>query len=188
MLKRKDCVVVLAVALECTDLRRTAVDVGANIGGFTVAMARDFARVVAFEPYPKTASELRERVAEYPNVEVHECALSDRSGRCALVGTKPRQIYIAAGDGCAMQTLDHYRLDDVDVLKVDAEGHDEAVIEGAAETIERCSPVIIVECDRAIMHERRGSSPDAFEKMMRRRFGYSVCAHVQQDYVFMRRS
>jgi FkbM family methyltransferase len=42
-------------------------------------------------------------------------------------------------------TLDHFRFEDINLIKVDVDGMDEEVIKGAVETIKRCKPLIIIE-------------------------------------------
>jgi hypothetical protein len=46
-----------------------------------------------------------------------------------------------------VRTLDSYELQRLDLIKVDVEGHEFSVLEGARQTIERCRPSIIVEVE-----------------------------------------
>ena len=62
----------------------TAIDVGANVGVFTVPLALsvgDRGRVLSFEPAPQTAARLRANVERngLGNVDVHVCALGDET-------------------------------------------------------------------------------------------------------------
>ncbi len=129
-------------------------DVGANFGPYTYALARRSSRVHAFEPNPVCATALRSWRA--PNVLVHQVALSDRSGTATLTipldGSveRPTQASIAAtGDGrtveVATATLDDFGLDRLDFVKIDVEGHERAVIDGADATLRRCRPLILIE-------------------------------------------
>src|ERR1700738_2367763 len=61
------------------DRRRNAVDVGANKGTYTYALARLAKHVWAFEPNPKMFNILKRGAAA--NVTTAMLALSDRSGR-----------------------------------------------------------------------------------------------------------
>jgi hypothetical protein len=47
-----------------------------------------------------------------------------------------------------VNTLDSYHFDDVDLIKIDVEGHELAVIEGAVDTILRCKPHLIIEIEQ----------------------------------------
>jgi hypothetical protein len=44
-----------------------------------------------------------------------------------------------------IQSLDSFQLKNVDFIKVDVEGFEADVLEGAEETIKRCKPLILVE-------------------------------------------
>ena len=46
-----------------------------------------------------------------------------------------------------IRTLDSYDFPDVSMIKIDVEGHEEAVVAGAAETIRRCRPSLIIESE-----------------------------------------
>ena len=43
--------------------------------------------------------------------------------------------------------LDHFCYEDVDLIKIDVEGHEDFVINGALETIKRCKPFLIIEIE-----------------------------------------
>lgn len=96
------------------------------------------------------------------NVCVENVALSNRSGTGSLFA--PRQIgrdalatlsekHVQPGASriqVPLRRLDEYRLDDVRFMKIDVEGHELEVLVGAEGTIERCSPVLLVEIDQAL--------------------------------------
>ena len=46
-----------------------------------------------------------------------------------------------------VRTLDSFEFSDVSMIKIDVEGHEEAVVAGAAETIRRCRPSLIIESE-----------------------------------------
>lgn len=136
-------------------------DVGANVGYWCGPAARVFGEVHAFEPIPSLAAALRR--AAPANVTVHELALSDHdgAGRCAVpiyqghaVSTRA-SLERGVNAGCEdeavhevrLARLDSLSLVDVDVIKIDVEGHEAAVIDGAHETIERERPTLIVEIE-----------------------------------------
>ncbi len=68
------------------DLRKgdIAIDCGANVGMFTAVMAWSGARVFAFEPNPFAFSVLKKNLGRYPNVELINKAVSNRSGQIEL--------------------------------------------------------------------------------------------------------
>jgi FkbM family methyltransferase len=149
------------LAVLVTLMRRggTAVDVGANQGFFAFALAQLADRVVAFEPNPDYA--LFARVMLRGRAEVHRLALSDKPGRAtfhvpidhdgtvlhlagSLKGTHgqfPRERSYEV----EVRTLDSFALADVRFIKVDVEGSEREVLDGAKATIARDRPALLLE-------------------------------------------
>ena len=132
------------------------VNVGANIGVYAVTAALRGARALAFEPNDQAMAMLR-RNAELDNVEtlltVSSDALSDYDGAGAFTTDLECSNQLAA-EGAAGVPVRVKKLDSslpelgaigVDFLKIDAEGFDEAVLRGAAETLRTQRPTVIVE-------------------------------------------
>lgn len=61
-----------------------AIDCGANVGKFTVMMARTGATVYAFEPNPAAFAELQKNTAEFPNVKARQAAVTTIPGPVKL--------------------------------------------------------------------------------------------------------
>ena len=145
-------------------------DVGANIGFWTGPASRTFGSVHAFEPDPGLADALRRNVAS--NVTVHELALSDHEGEGRFmvpvfenkeISTRS-SLEANANPGLALierrvrlARLDSLGLTGVDAIKIDVEGHEAAVIAGAAATIARERPTLIVEIEER--HHPKQSEP-----------------------------
>lgn len=129
----------------------TVVDVGANVGYMTVAMAarlRERGRVFSFEPQPGVLEELDANIsaakARFPGVSVFARfeALSDSNGTASLSVTPPdgnrgeaHLLADGAGVSVPMRQLDSYAGElgsDVPFLKIDVERHEPAVLRGAS--------------------------------------------------------
>lgn len=122
---------------------RTVFDVGANKGDWTAEVCElaPSASVHAFEPHPKLQGELRRRFGDMARVTLVPAALSDKEGTAQL-HCDPQLSAVSSlhNTGVALavdvQTLtgDSYcarhGIDRIDLLKVDAEGHDLAVLRG----------------------------------------------------------
>lgn len=137
-------------------------DIGANHGVTTGLFASIAAQVVAFEPNPELAATLRAR--DLPtHVRIEELAMSDREGEATFhVDIRPGVGAVASS---LMELIDlqasgmtrpvTVRTTTVDsyadkgpiptFIKIDVEGHEPAVLQGARKTIETHRPTIIFE-------------------------------------------
>jgi FkbM family methyltransferase len=133
-------------------------DVGANRGVYSRRLARLCRQVIAFEPQPDLARRLVRATAD--NVVVLPVALSGTAGRATLriplVGNVAADTRATLGLGaegpCTEVSVLLLRLDDLALpslgfLKVDVEGHEMDLLDGGMETIERCRPRLLIECD-----------------------------------------
>lgn len=139
------------------------VDVGANLGMYTVACAALGARVVAFEPSTTARQALEHNVAINDlgeRVRVLAGALGERTGTVALTtgldaanhlidsgepGGNQELVPVGPLDAALEQDVSGFDALNVMLLKIDAEGHDAAVLRGARATLERHRPVVLVE-------------------------------------------
>ena len=129
---------------------RTAIDGGAHIGTWSCAMAERFDRVIAFEPAPDTWACLVRNIADHDNIEAMNYALGN-AAKMVSVGddaSRPGNTgarFVREGNSVPMVRIDDMALADVDLLKLDVEGHEYFALQGATETIARCRPVVIIE-------------------------------------------
>jgi FkbM family methyltransferase len=133
--------------------RRIAVDVGAHIGTSARWLARRFERVIAFEPHPVLVECLRRNTADLPGVTVVDAALGNYAGDCGLSfhGGTSGEFYVVPGvSGHRMMTLDSLDLPALDFMKLDVEGYELRVLEGAAATVARTRPVVLLETATAV--------------------------------------
>ncbi|KAA6187313.1 FkbM family methyltransferase [Thiohalocapsa marina] len=145
------------------------VDAGANQGEFTVCAASltPLGTVHAFEPMPDLVRRLRENVEAngLANVQVHCCGLSDGE-RCEVPIYASAAVYVDGTRNAGLPTIfpsderdaevGHIHLVDldrvlgqsgVDVMKIDVEGAELAVLKGAAGVIENAHPYILFEAN-----------------------------------------
>src|ERR1041384_3383862 len=143
-----------------------AIDVGANHGGYVHFMRGHAKRVLAFEPIPEFARLLRHKFGR--DVVVEQIALSDRSGDgqlctpivdgvtvqgCATLSTNAlfTSTYATHRDmEVRADLLDNVYSGSVGFIKIDVEGHEQAVLDGAVQTIRRCRPRMLVEIDERL--------------------------------------
>ncbi len=132
---------------------KLVVDVGANVGNHSLFWAVELgAQVLAFEPNSAARAILARNVARNC-LESSITIMSEALGESRGSG----RITVPSGNlGAARVTdspdgdidvipLDSLGLSDVSVIKIDVEGAERAVLQGASETIRRCRPTIWVE-------------------------------------------
>lgn len=153
------------------------VDAGANAGLFSlVAAARvgPGGRVVACEPAPRMRAMLERNALlnGFGWVEAHGVALADRSGSAELVvfdgdGSGLSSFSPASPEGgrrkiVALTTLDElvpaHEAPLVAAVKIDVEGAEVRVLEGAARLLTRCAPDLLIEVDEGHLARQGGSA------------------------------
>ena len=143
----------------------TAVDVGCSIGIYAAEMARYANKVIAFEANPAVAQFARAVAPR--NVEVVNVALSSAPGRATLkIPRNPKGDTIdelatiepgnplhggdAATTEIEMKRLDDFSIANCSFVKIDVEGHEEAVLDGATALITSQRPVLMIELDESL--------------------------------------
>jgi FkbM family methyltransferase len=143
----------------------TALDIGCSIGLYAAEMARHAGKVIAFEANPAVAQFARTVAAR--NVEVINVALSSAAGRAALKiprnpkgetidelatieASNPLHASDAAATEVEMKRLDDFNIANCSFIKIDVEGHEEAVLDGASALIASQRPVLIIELDASL--------------------------------------
>ncbi|HEX9884980.1 MAG TPA: FkbM family methyltransferase [Longimicrobiales bacterium] len=130
-------------------------DIGAHVGSYTLLASRlvgEAGRVLAFEPDPASRGFLREHVLlnAAENVEVREEAVSSEVGRARFESTPDRVTSRLRASGrleVVTTTLDRVVREGAPApscLKIDVEGGEVAVLEGAREVLRQCRPSIFL--------------------------------------------
>ncbi len=153
-----------------------ALDVGANVGSHALYMGRLVGangRVYAFEPTRYAVDKLTR------NIELNRWARGVVVPVWAFVGdaatVAPKAVYSSwdldhlelghpdhgghykSAEGAAVVTIDSFvrehRLPRVDLIKIDVDGYDTSVVRGAAETLERFRPHVLLELCQYVLEE-----------------------------------
>ena len=152
------------------------VDIGANIGLMSIFAAKcvgDSGHVHAFEALPKTALILEEnmRINAVKNSTLHGFALGAAKGTATIyenMQVNRGGASLVVNDGSEGTLISLEALDDVypktapiDMVKIDVEGYEPMVLEGAKQTLFRCRPIVIIEVSSAVSE----SSIDALNQI-----------------------
>jgi FkbM family methyltransferase len=131
---------------------RCAVDVGANIGVFSLyqVMVNHAERVIAFEPSPEVFSRLAKNIEVngIKNVRAVNAAVGDEPGTLSFAESR------MSANGRVSETgtlkVPCVRLDDelrdvpsIDILKIDTEGYETHVLRGASETLKKTERIAL---------------------------------------------
>jgi len=140
-------------------------DIGANVGFITVISARltgPSGRVFAFEPLAENIRCLEHNIQlnGFDYVDVTECALADRDGTALfLVSQSPTWGELASVSGRVQDEIGRRqvtvcRLDSIvqqksfplpNLIKIDVEGAEAMVLDGALHTIQKARPILLIE-------------------------------------------
>lgn len=152
--------------------RSVVFDVGAYIGVYALTAARvaRAGQVHAFEPDPRSARRLDRAIRDsgVDNLRLYPCAVGDRAGEMQMLlpdypPMSSLQLAAAPPTGSEdaqtemitvpVRTLDeHCRamgIQQVDLLKIDVEGAEMLVLQGASALITACRPEMLIELHRA---------------------------------------
>jgi FkbM family methyltransferase len=133
-----------------------AIDAGANVGAYTRRLAEivgSEGRVISFEPVAETFELLSANTVDLGNVTLMNAALSHKMHWVSMdvpkVSGMSNFYQATISDSGKRRSLamplDSFDLDRVALMKIDVEGHELSVLEGAAHLISRCHPTIIIE-------------------------------------------
>lgn len=160
-----------------------AVDIGANEGVYAYALSELGAVVHAFEANPTFADRAQQMLG--PRAHVHRLALSNETGSASFfipLADDSSELHLAGNlknshsqferqsvIKVEVRTLDSFALQGVQFIKVDVEGSELEVLEGARETILRDHPGLLLELLSGTYQDPLAVTREVCEK-----YGYSA--------------
>ena len=130
---------------------RKIIDIGAWWGPWSIWWHDKATSVEIFEPNKDILPKLINNVGKFQNCTIHRNALGDRHGSVSMQCADHSGTYHITeqkGD-IEIKTLDSFQFDNVDIIKIDAEGYELPVLEGAKDTILRNRPWIQIEGNKS---------------------------------------
>jgi FkbM family methyltransferase len=167
----------------------TAIDGGAHVGLWAKLMADAFQKVIAFEPSPDTFECLIENVRTIEHIQCEPYAVGAVAGaagmalddvNAARANTGARRL--VEGAEVPVATIDSYNLDRVGFIKLDIEGSEPFALQGAADTIRRCRPIVLYE-DKKLWTRYYGLPKSAVEDILRGH-GYQQLGRAHCDAIW----
>ena len=157
--------------------KSNCIDIGANEGRILTMIleAAPNGKHHAFEPIPPLFEQLKKDFG--PRAMIHQQALSNQKGKSsfnyvlsnpALSGIQKRPYWKTEIDSniqVETDLLDNFidSSEQIDLIKMDVEGAELLVLEGAINTIIRCKPLILFECGNLGGIAYGFSAKDAFD-------------------------
>lgn len=161
---------------------RVAVDIGAHVGYWSQRLVLDFDAVVAFEAHSEHAQCLAVNVFNN-RCTIHTVALSDHQGTVNFspaIANSGMSRVTDSGITIPCATLDSYGLTNVDLIKIDVEGHELQVLRGAEQTILGSRPVLMIEILNATPFLIRNNILKTLVD-----WNYRLSEQVGENYIFV---
>lgn len=140
---------------------KVIVDIGANIGNHALYFSHffEYTHLHAFEPHPNNVAYLKNNLFPFQEkTTIHPFGLSSKTGNIRLRTNDPNNSggYCTESEEnigetnpteyvCSFYPLDFFNLSDVTFIKIDVEGHELPILEGARNTILQNKPIVSVE-------------------------------------------
>jgi FkbM family methyltransferase len=174
----------LDAALALVPGRKVAVQAGGNVGVWAAHLAREFETVMTFEPVAENYQCLVKNVPT--NVRFWQVGLGDKPGKVGMtiVPGNAGAHYIGGAGEIEIITLDSLDLPGCDFLCLDVEGAEPLALHGAAETIRKFRPVVMME-EKGLSERYFGIRRGAAERWLVREHGYRVAMKVRKDLILV---
>lgn len=180
-------------------------DIGSNIGSYSIALGKKFpdSEIHSFEPNPRMVTRQKRNIKSNSggeNIHIHTMGLSDDKGTMTFYISNPPnrssfsrdyvknvRAIVKETQEVPVNTIDNIIKDNQapvpDAIKIDVEGHGEAVLKGAENTLMQESPIIFLEPHHTYTTSDMGESKEIDrEKTLRpliEEMGYNI---KKEDY------
>ena len=165
-------------ALNYVNKWRVCLDIGSNIGQWTRPLSKKFESVVCFEPNPNFRECFDKNITE-ANVLLWPYGLSDKEHK-AKQDFNSTQLKNEDGN-IDCRTLDSFGLTNVDFVKIDVDGSEVPLLNGAKETLTNNNPVINIEMKR----DKRNNITQKCESILKD-LGYKFQKRTKSDEVWLK--
>ena len=161
----------------------TVLDIGAWCGTWSAEFAPYCKKIYAIEPDRTHVECLLKNLSSFDNIELLDYAVGDIETRVSLTDddfTQARRIYSIGN--ILMKTVDSFKFEDVDLIKIDVEGFEMNVLRGAKDTLKDCNFLMIELNNNS---KKYNSSNAEIEKYLQE-LGFTTLIDKWPDKVFWR--
>ena len=157
----------------------TCIDVGSQFGFWTRPLLKKFKTVHCFEPNLLFRECFLKNIP-LDNVTLHPYGLSNSEHTAHQ--SKDGQV-LSMGEGSVQcRTLDSFKFDNVDFIKIDVDGFEHQVLIGAKQTIKKFNPVINIEMKKM----KRSLTVFNCTNFLKKR-GYRMAKRVKSDEIWVKK-
>ena len=157
----------------------TCIDIGSQFGFWTRPLLKKFKTVHCFEPNPLFRECFLKNIP-LDNVTLHPYGLSN-SEHTAHQSNDGQVLSMKEGS-VQCKTLDSFKFDNVDFIKIDVDGFEHQVLIGAKQTIKKFNPVINIEMKKM----KRSLTVFNCTNFLKKR-GYRMAKRVKSDEVWVKK-
>lgn len=173
----------------CTN-RDTVVQAGGNIGIFPYYLSDYFNKVITFEPILGNYNCLLHNLEGKNNIITFNLGLGDKEEEAGIKYNPEDNcgaISLGAGSGIHVCTLDSLKLESLDLLWLDIEGYEAKALLGAKNTIEKFSPILVLE-NKGLIPGFGGTlqGSNEFRAWVEDTFNYRLYKRLMRDDIFIR--
>ena len=133
---------------------KNCIDVGSHIGFWSKDFTNLFTHTFAFDPIPQVRECYIKNITN-SNYTLYPYGLGKENKKIRVLYYPKETGNTHASDKgnleIEIKTIDTFNLPNIDYIKIDAEGYEIEVVEGAKKLIEECKPFIHIEAKKKVM-------------------------------------
>lgn len=160
---------------------RTALDIGAHVGYFSIYMAQDFQTVYAFEPIMANARCWCKNLNGASNIALFPCAVGNETKPLHMIQPHKDNSGTWAVSNSGTEIVEQKRIDDfqfrdVDYVKIDVQGYEGEVVLGMIDTLCLWHPIVQIEMSSKLCIQLVGG--------VMSRHGYAPVEQYKDDVIW----
>jgi len=163
---------------------KQVLDIGAWVGTWSYAMQKFCKSIIAFEPDSTNFKCLYRNLGPFNHIICNQNAIGEKNGNVSLTEdnfTQAKRIENNQGN-IQMFTVDYYNYTDVELIKIDVEGYEMRVLEGAMQTLKSVK-FLMIELNNNT--KKYGSNNIQVEKYIES-LGFKTLISIWPDKVYYR--
>ena len=133
---------------------KNCIDVGSHVGFWSKDFTKLFTHTFAFDPIPQVRECYIKNITN-SNYTLYPYGLGKENKKISVLYSPKETGNTHANDNgnldVTVKTLDSFALEDIDYIKIDAEGYEIEALVGAKKLIEKCKPFIHIEAKNKVM-------------------------------------